>query len=502
MSEEPVSEETVSEGTVSEGTASERTERPPGARLLEGWNDPARIDGAVAAWRERRPVLLLNPAHRALPGVSRWLEALGVPREAHSGARIPPDAPLLQGLPEGFHALLFTSGTTGTPRLVALDETSVRWNIETLARHLGLRRGIQPRGAQPRGIQVALQVPIFHAFGLVLGLLMAHELGGRAHPFERFDAAALLAWLEGQTDPVLLPFVPAMVRSLPEPEALGASTRQRLAGVRGVAIVGGDRVTRADLARLGALLPGVHPTVGYGLTEAGPALAHTRLGDGEASPGEAGPGEASPGDPGPDDSGPDGGIGAPLPGVELVPDAGGARFRSPGQAAFLREPGGPWRASGRMDQGAGPGAGPGARAGELLETGDLLEPLADGTLRFAGRTAWTFKKQGETVNPALLEEALVGELRADGWADGAIPPLLVTPGPGEALRLLAEGSPSEALVAALHKASHTLPRFFRPEEVTWVSELPRNALGKVDRAAAGRAGVAGVGGLAGLASDG
>lgn len=457
------------------GNGHARGRASPGALFLEGWNEPAVLEGALRARREAGPLLLLNPAHRALPGVGRWLEGLGVPREARSGARLAPDAPLLEGLPCGFHALLLTSGTTGTPRLVALDEVSVQWNVETVAHHLGLAPDTE----------VVLQVPVFHAFGLVLGLYLAEGLGMGGSPeaapdrgpvtsaprplplhrVERFAPDRLLRWLASrppEAPPLLLPFVPAMVRSLPAPRALPAAVREGVARTRGVAIVGGDRVRRRDLEHLLALLPRVRPSVGYGLTEAGPALTHTDVPpEGHLPPGFV-----------------DGGVGAPLPGVTLtLSPRGEARFRSPGQAPFLREAGERWIATGR------PGA--------PLETGDLLAPLAPlappgSGFRFLGRRGWSFKKGGERISPVLVEEALVLALEERGFDPADLPALVLTKGASERVELLVEGVRDEALEEAIHGAFPSLPSFFRPDAMRWIAAFPRNALGKIERASLGR----------------
>ncbi len=453
------------------GDGDERGRANSGALFFEGWNEPAILEGALRARREARPLLLLNPAHRALPGVGRWLETLGVPREARSGGELPPDLPLLEGLPRGFHALLLTSGTTGTPRLVALDEASVRWNVEAVTSHLALAPDTE----------VVLQVPVFHAFGLVLGLYLAEGLGGRGrsaapgplplHCVDRFAPDRLLAWLASRppdAPPLLLPFVPAMVRSLPAPGALPSVLREAVARTRGVAIVGGDRVRRRDLEHLMALLPRVRPTVGYGLTEAGPALTHTAVPpEGRLPPGFV-----------------DGGVGAPLPGVTLTLSPGGeARFRSPGQAPFLREaglresgrrgPGDPWTATGR------PGA--------PLETGDLLAPLPPpgSGFRFLGRRGWSFKKGGERISPVLVEEVLVLALEERGFDPVDLPALVLTKGAGEGVELLVEGARNEVLERAIHDAFPSLPSFFRPDALRWIAAFPRNALGKIERSPLG-----------------
>lgn len=432
-----------------------------------GWNTRGTVTALTGAWDSRHAILLLNPATAELAPVRRWMAELGVVVEG-DGPTVPhvtPGAPLLHGLPPGFQLLLLTSGTTGTPRLVALDRISVGWNVDALVDHLCLH----PAPA------VVLQVPVFHAFGAVLCVLLAHMSGGRVHRFHRFTAARLVEWLAGtgvddDGDPappvgeeVLLPFVPAMVRSLPHPEDLPPETRSRLAAVRGTSITGGDLVAPSDLDRLSRLLPGVRHTVGYGLTEAGPVLTHTRPGD-PVVPGA---------------------IGVALPAVEFFPPdpqspLAGWRFRSPGQAVAVRTPGDShWRSV----------------RGERLPTGDHLDLSSEGNFTFLGRAAWSFKRAGEMISPVLIEGSLREAWRG-AWTSGGgsgaaasemvapemvAPEMVVVPDAGEGLALVVEGVPDKGVEAALRQSIQALPAFLRPDQIRWVARLPRNALGKVER---------------------
>ena len=419
------------------------------------WNTPETLEVLGRCWDEDRPVLLLNPAVSQLAPVQDWLGKLGVPREFPAGSGPLPEGlggAFGEGIEPGFHLFLLTSGTTGAPRLVALDRQSIRWNVEAVARHLAL---------DPE-TEMVLHVPVFHAFGAVLCFLLARILGGPVHPFLRFEPGPFLSLLTGRHHrsgmagpglgaPVVLPFVPAMIRSLPEPHELPPGDRARLQRVRGVSISGGDLVFRSDLERLGRLLPGVRHTVGYGLTEAGPALTHT---DPDHRPG-------------------DGHIGKALSGVELKPpsvgEGGGWRFRSPGQAVAIRSPGEPgWRPVRRL----------------FLDTGDDLARSEDGSLRFCGRRSWSFKRRGEMISPALVETTI---RRCWGGSSAAVAPpqVVVGPAPRDGLILLVEGREGDMGEERreLVRALESLPTLFRPSEIRWVGRFPRNALGKIERRA-------------------
>ncbi|RMI36245.1 non-ribosomal peptide synthetase [Streptomyces triticirhizae] len=123
--------------------------------------------------------------------------------------------------------------------------------------------------------------------------------------------------------------------------------------------------------------------------------------------------------------------------------------------------------------------------GRTYRTGDLCSLAPDGLLRHHGRVDRQTKIRGHRVDPAGVEAVL---LTCPGVVDAVVVP---EPGPGGHARLAAHlvcaaglrrGDVRSALSAAL--PSHAVP-------TVWyrMSELPRTATGKVDRAAlAGAAG--------------
>lgn len=356
------------------------------------------------------------------------------------------------GLPEGFQAILLTSGTTGRPRLVALGRESVLWNVQTLADHLALPED---------RLATHLAIPLFHAFGLVVGLFLTHVRGGTLHLTQA--GPGILDRVVAPPHPSdthhLLLAVPAMVRGLPSAAALSDDLRARLSQLEGTSIMGGAPVRRGDLAKLASLFPKMTHTIGYGLTEAGPALTHT---SGEMPCA-------------------DGTLGPPLPGVHLIPpqtgtsDTAGWSFHSPGMASAILSAGSTvWKP---------------VHASETVPTGDLLDRASDGGgYRFMGRAAWAFKKKGETLSPLWIEDALwVALLKTMGRCldapmlqpDGLV--LAPDPSRAEALVLYVEAAAKPDWTAALDAAILTLPAFVRPDRVVWVPHFPRTVLGKVER---------------------
>jgi amino acid adenylation domain-containing protein len=114
--------------------------------------------------------------------------------------------------------------------------------------------------------------------------------------------------------------------------------------------------------------------------------------------------------------------------------------------------------------------------GRLYRTGDLVRPGADATFEFVGRTDGQLKVRGFRVEPAEVENALLSHPRVDAAAVG--------------LRAVADGV--GVLVAYLQtdgEVTHReitdhlrglLPAYMVPARCVRVERLPRTASGKVD----------------------
>lgn len=109
-------------------------------------------------------------------------------------------------------------------------------------------------------------------------------------------------------------------------------------------------------------------------------------------------------------------------------------------------------------------------------SGDIVVRDADGFLTFVARADETIKKSGYRISPTELEEAAVRtgcctECVAFGRTDPEL---------GHRIVLVANTDDPDALRSALRQ---DLPPFMWPDEVNHVDALPRNANGKFDRAA-------------------
>jgi malonyl-CoA/methylmalonyl-CoA synthetase len=417
--------------------------------LNPDWPDAAL--GALVARAE--PALAIADADlvarglRFAPGLRWWCPDAGAPSGAAplraegpaAGAVVPraPDDPAL---------LVFTSGTTGTPKGVALSHGNLATNLDALA---------QVWAWTPRD-RLLHVLPVFHLHGLGVALYGSLHVGSALVFHERFDAARVLveAAPSGAT---LLMAVPTMLHRLLEAAPPGGDP---LAGLRAV-IVGSAALAPALFERFRARF-GLAPVERYGMSETGMITSNPLA---APRPGRVGP---------------------PLPGVALRlrdPETGADAGRGPGEVQ-VRGPNvfaGYWR-----DEAA-------TRAafdGDWFRTGDLGTLGDDGALALVARVKELIVTGGYNVSPLAVERALEGE------GDPRVAELAVAGVPDDDLgeRVVAFVVPAPqaaaswpALEAALRaRAEAGLPRYARPRTYLRVAALPRNALGKLLRGALAR----------------
>ncbi|KAK3346164.1 hypothetical protein B0T25DRAFT_270700 [Lasiosphaeria hispida] len=154
--------------------------------------------------------------------------------------------------------LQFTSGTTGLPKAAMLTHH----NIVNNARFIGDRMRLTPDDV------LCCPPPLFHCFGLVLGLMAVVTHGATiVYPAEIFDAPATLRAIVDERC-TAVHGVPAMfdsILALPEAKALRASHLRLRTG-----IIAGAPVPRYLMEQLVARLGMSEFTSSYGLTEASP----------------------------------------------------------------------------------------------------------------------------------------------------------------------------------------------------------------------------------------
>jgi o-succinylbenzoate---CoA ligase len=385
---------------------------------LEPGLPPARRDALL---RQAGAPLLVTDGDPSATAPTLAAEALPAPAQ---GKGPPPSSTGRRLDLRRIQLIIATSGTSGEPKGVMLS----RLNLWRAARSANRRLGLGP------GDRWLACLPLFHIGGLSI-FYRALLAGAGVAVQPGFRAEAVWQALRGEGISHLS-LVPPMLERL-----LGVAEGPPPSRLR-VVLVGGGPLAPGLAAE--ARQRGWPLCVSYGLSEAASQVAT---------------------DCGPQAGAVAGRVGRPLPGVRLsLTEGHQGRIRLRGRAVM----------AGYLTPGLQPGSGLGPD-GSLL-TGDLgrLDPA--GVLHLRGRADDLLVSAGRNIHPAEVEALL---LRCPGVAEVAV---TGEPAPLWGQRLVAwyrGGIPPAALESW---ARQQLPGALRPRRFEPCTELPRNALGKIDRA--------------------
>ena len=382
------------------------------------------------------PQAVLASAAAELPAALDWLPRIVVDPTAR--------APLPTGEPDpDLPALIvYTSGTTGLPKGVVLSRRAIAANLSALA----------DAWAWTEADIVAQALPLFHVHGLVLGLLGPLRLGGGVRHVGRFTPEAIAAALAD--DATMLFAVPTMHGRLLAAAEADAAIADALRGAR--LIVSGSAALPARVHEAYTAATGQQIVERYGMSEA--LMIASARHDGPRIPGA---------------------VGTALPGVELriTDDAGETLPVGDPDVIGNVE----LRSAALFDAYLGnPTATAEAFRDGWFRTGDVGSLDHDGVLRLAGRSSTDLIKTGGyrvgagEIEAALLEHPDVVEAAVLGIPDDDL---------GERIAawvVVAPGSDLTDDVLVDHVATQLAPHK-RPRVITRIDELPRNALGKVQK---------------------
>lgn len=328
-------------------------------------------------------------------------------------------------------AVLYTSGTSGQPKGAMLSVRALLANLRQVT-------ALDPPMITPDDVAF-VPLPLFHVFGLNVGLGSCLYAGATAVLFDRFDAGASLAVMAEQRVTVVLGAPQMFARWLAHPDL-----QRGFAQVR-YALSGSAPLPSALLTEYAAR--GITLHEGYGLTEAAPAVTLNV-------------------------SGKPGAIGRPLPGVEVeLRDQNGEPVEDDGDPGelFVRGP--------NLFSGYWPDGEDGPDAQGWFGTGDIAVRDDDGDLRLIGHSSELVLVSGFNVYPAEVEAVLgaqpgvaeIAVIGVDDPARGEAVVAYVVPAAG------AQIDPA-ALVRA---AAGSLAGFKLPRQVHVVERLPYTSTGKV-----------------------
>ncbi len=353
-----------------------------------------------------------------------------------------PDGPVVEDDPlrdDETALLVYTSGTTGRSKGVRLSLHGITGNIGALTR----------LWQWTDDDVLSLALPLFHVHGLCIGVhgALLHGITMRLHA--RFDPARIVDdFAAGAT---VFMGVPTMYDRMLE--HLNAHPPDATTLARGRLFTAGSAALRPAVLARWQQLTGHRILERYGMSET--LITLSNPGDGERRPGS---------------------VGQPVPGCEVrvVNEAG--HDVEPGEIGELWVRGphlmlGYWRL---------PEASAAAYTDGWFRTGDVVRSDPDGYLRIVGRRSVDIIKSGgfkvaapeiEEVlrgHPAVLDAAVVGvpDLR---WGERIAAAVVARPGQVPTLEQLGPW-------VGTHLADYKKPR-----QIVVVDQLPRNALGKIQK---------------------
>ncbi len=331
--------------------------------------------------------------------------------------------------------LLYTSGTTGKPKGAMITHGNLATNAAALVDAWGF-------SATDRLLHA---LPLYHAHGLFVGLGCTLLARASMLFLPKFDAATLIRHLPDCT--VMMGVPTYYARLLREP----GLDREACRHIR--LFISGSAPLTPELFSAFEARTGQRILERYGMTETGMNTSNPLRG--ERRPGS---------------------VGLPLAGVEVrITDTAGQPLPAGSIGNIeLRGPNvfpGYWRAPEKTAEAF--------TADGFFRTGDLGCLGADGYLDIVGRAKDLIISGGLNVYPreveilldslpGVAESAVIGVPHAD-FGEAVVAIITARPGttPGES-----------ALIAALRER---LARFKIPKRVLVVEELPRNAMGKVEK---------------------
>jgi acyl-CoA synthetase (AMP-forming)/AMP-acid ligase II len=384
----------------------------------------------------------VDAVRAAAPGLRALGDAIVLPLPGEStatgwddflaeGAAVPIErieAAIAAGAADDVSDVVFTSGTTGTPKGVLLRHGASLRGFE----HIGERFSLGP------GDRYLIPTPFFHCFGYKAGWMLSLLAGATAFPLAVFDADEVLTLLE-QERITHFPGPPTMFTAiLDHPRRDERDLRALQHAFVGAATIPAVLVRRLrDELGIGAVLSA------YGLTENHALGTATAPDDGPEVVATT--------------------VGRPLPEIEV-------RLADDGEILI----GGPFHMSGYYDE---PEATAATVVDGWLHTGDVGAFDERGYLRITDRKKDLFIVGGFNVAPAEVEQALLGlagvaQVAVVGMPDdyfGEVGAAFVVVRDGAGLT-----TDDVLAYAREHLANYKVPR-----RVEVVEALPLNATGKV-----------------------
>ena len=380
-----------------------------------------KLEEVVAKLAKHAEVLYLEDVRANLSLLDKAAAAAGLVAPALVIARPNPDSTA---------AILFTSGTEGAPKGVALSHANILSNVAQVQAHIALSITED---------LVFNPLPVFHCFGLTGGTILPLIAGIRVicHPSPK-QPKEIVRRIRQHGATILLStdtFINQYARTADDGE---------MASLR-MAVCGAERLrdeTRAFVRRK----TGITLLEGYGVTETAPVVAVNQIETNR--PGTVG--QLMPG------------MEARLEPVEGIPGAGRLFLRGPNVMLGYIKPDAPGRIV--------------PPEGGWHDTGDVVSIDEDGFIAIRGRLKRFAKIGGETVSLAVVEN-----IAAALWPDNAHAAVTVPDGrKGEQIVLITDARDVRREKLIAWARNHGVSELSVPRRVVMVESIPLLATGKTD----------------------
>ena len=376
--------------------------------------------------KERVELVYLEEVRAHLSLADKIAAVIGSIAPRLVGAHCPPDAPAI---------VLFTSGTEGDPKGVALSHANVLANVEQVRAHLPFFETDV----------VFNPLPTFHSFGLTVGALMPIYLGVKTvlHPTPRQPHEIVRRIRETHATVLLATdtFVSQYAR---------AAEHDDLASLR-LAVCGAERLRDETRQLLRRKWP-VELLEGYGVTEAAPVIAANQ--PGANRPGTVGHKVAA--------------LETRIEPVDGIKDAGRLYVRGPNvmlgylsakHPGHIEPPPGGWH-----------------------DTGDVVSTDEDGFLSIRGRLKRFAKIGGESVSLTVVENCASAL-----WPDYSHAAVCVADGRrGESIVLVTTNPEASRADLVTWVRNHGVPELAVPRRILGAGEIPVLGTGKTDYVSVGK----------------
>ena len=379
-----------------------------------------KYEALEAGLKQHAELIYLEKVREDLSFFDKGAAAIGSILPQAVTARSSPDSPAL---------ILFTSGTEGEPKGVALSHANILANVEQVRAHIALHTSDS----------VFNPLPTFHSFGLTVGALMPIFLGIRCvlHPTPRQPHEIVRRIREHRATILLATdtFISQYMRAAADGE---------LSSLR-LAVCGAEHL-HDQTRQLFQRKYQVELLEGYGVTEAGPVLSANQTGANRP-----------------------GTVGHLLPHIEHriepvegIQEGGRLFVRGPNiMLGYLRP----------------------ARPGEIVpptdgwhDTGDVVSLDEDGYLAIRGRLKRFAKIGGETVSLTVVENCASAL-----WPDHAHAAIAIPDGRrGESIVLVTTNPQAARNDLMVWTRNHGVPELAVPRRVIAVADIPVLGTGKTD----------------------